>query len=380
MTLSFFGLFGAGLLTFLSPCVLPLIPILLAGLMIGQPASRRVLNALWFVSGFTIVFVLMGLSVSSFGKIVGMAKPWLLIGAGIIIFLFGLKLAHSLPHLKIFEWMNRSLHVPDFTRRLSPRLPKGLNAFLFGSIFGLSWTPCVGPILGGVLTYVASKEATAFASAMMLLPFALGIGVPVIIVAWSSDKIAPHLKRLTRHLNKIEIAVGLGLAIFGLHVANQGRIQSIAAVRAAEDGTTAVTAVNDHGAMLVLNSESKSPARVVFFYSEGCPICHQMEEYLPELEADCSKENFELVRINVDRPENGFAARSFNVRAVPTLSILNDRGDETVHLVGYQTRARLLEALRTTSKLACKAVLPSLPKDRGIPMNSQCTGVTNSCE
>ncbi|HAR42812.1 MAG TPA: hypothetical protein DCS07_09330 [Bdellovibrionales bacterium] len=299
--------------------------------------------------------------------------------AGLILFLFGLKLMHVLPEFKIFGWMNRSLHLPDFSQKLRAKLPRGLHGLLFGALFGLSWTPCVGPILGGVLTYVASKEATPFASAMMLLPFALGIGLPILVIAWAADRVTPFLNRLKRHLGKIEYAVGFGLAFFGLYVANQGRMLSVESVRASEDGSAIVTAVDHKGSSLVLNSESRSLARLVFFYSSTCPICHVMEEYLPALEEDCSRENFELIRVNVDQPQNSFAARSFNVKAVPTTSILNDRGDEVVHLVGYQTQSRLLDALRTTSKLSCKAALPLFPKGTEPVMNSQCGGAADPC-
>lgn len=367
MSFTFFGLFGAGLLTFLSPCVLPLIPVLLANFASSKAPVKA---TLWFITGFTLVFVAMGLSIPSLSQSLGAIKPYLLIGAGALLGLFGLKMMQALPTLPSLNWMTRSLHM---------KAPQDLHGLLFGAVFGLSWTPCVGPVLGSVLTYVAAQNSTPLQSALFLFTFALGIALPILAVSLGSKQLLPQLKRLRPYLPKIEYAIGLGLFIFGVYIANQGRLSQAIPVLSENSTVAALTTQNE---WVPLNKESPLSARLLFFYSENCPICHAMESYLPEMSDTCSKENFALIRINVDRPENSQAAQTYHVKAVPTLSVLNDRGDEVIHLVGYQTQARLLDALRTTSRFACKtqvAPLGDLPSNLFPKSNSSCGKEKGSC-
>lgn len=367
MTLSFWGLFSAGLLTFLSPCVLPLIPVFIANLTLSENKTQRILSSVWFVAGFTIVFIAMGVSIPLLASVLGSSKPWVMMLAGLMLVIFGIKMAKVFPieNFKIFEVLSKSFHLPNFALQLKKKVPAGIHGLLFGSLFGLSWTPCVGPILGGVLTYVASQESTPTQGALLLLPFALGIGIPIIIFAWGSQLFTPWLNRLKPYLPKIESAIGLGLFAFGVWIINQGRM--IAPPTLSAQNSQEITAKDDHGKTIVLNSQSKQQTRVLFFYSEHCPICKAMEEFLPDFEKHCETENFEIFKINVNRIENFAAAQLYHVKAVPTISILNHQGDEVVHLVGYQSQSRLLDAVRTTSQLACKNVAPHSPSIKTHP-------------
>lgn len=373
MNFSLLGTFGAGVLTFLSPCVLPLAPILVANLMSVQNPSRfdRLKATVWFCLGFTLVFVLFGMSLPLIHSALGGAKPWLLALSGAALAAFGLRMMGMLGEGRLVNWLSRSFHLPEF----GSKFPKGIQGFVFGALFGLSWTPCVGPVLGGVLTYVASQEAAPLQGAALLSSFALGISLPLIAIAVASDRVLPLLQRLKRYLPRIEYAAGLGLFIFGVYVVSQARLQDFV-YRGQPDG--ALTATTHKQQVIRLDQRKAGMSRMVFFYSDNCPVCHAMESYLPEFEEACASNGFELVRINVDRSENSAAAEHFGVRAVPTISMLNSEGAELVHLVGYQTQSRLREAAKAVTKLACaqvKSAIPAELEDQMLP-----AGTKTSCE
>lgn len=351
MTFSYLGAFGAGILTFLSPCVLPLAPILIANVVSMKDPGRfdRLKATLWFCLGFSAVFILLGLSLPAATQVLGGAKPLLLAAGGLALILFGMRMMGMLGQGKLSFFLNKSLHLPDFVSRL----PKGLQGLGFGAVFGLSWTPCVGPVLGGVLTYVASQQSSPLQGGLLLASFALGISLPLLGLAAGSEWLTPVFARLKAYLPKIEYAAGIGLFLFGAYIISQARLQDFSTRSAPE---LPLVAVDSNERKIRLDAAKQNSSRMVFFYSDHCPVCHAMETYLPEFEQSCSSSNFEVVRVNVDRAENSSVARHFGVRAVPTISFLNDRGAELIHLVGYQTQSRLRDGARTVANLSCAKV------------------------
>ena len=206
---------GAGLLSFLSPCVLPLVPVYLASLagpeILEAKAGRRripiFLHSLTFVIGFTIVFTLMGAGAGLAGFAIGAHLTLLSKIAGILLIAFG-------------AFMLVALKVPrlNFEKRLTPsqsRTTSYLRSFLTGSIFCLAWTPCVGPILGGVLT-LAGSSATAWGGASLLAIYSLGLGIPFLIIGAAFDFVTPLLKRIRRHSTRIYIISGAALITVGI--------------------------------------------------------------------------------------------------------------------------------------------------------------------
>ncbi|MCM2322802.1 MAG: sulfite exporter TauE/SafE family protein [Oligoflexia bacterium] len=360
MSFSFLGAFGAGLLTFLSPCVLPLAPILTASLIVSDSNRlARLRSTLWFAVGFSAVFVVMGLGIGALSRSLGDAKPVLLAIAGLVLALFGLRMMGLIDTRRFFAWMERSVHLPDFSRRI----PRGLHGLLFGALFGLSWTPCVGPVLGGILTYVASQERTLLEGAALLFSFALGIALPLVAIALASERMTPLLGRLKKFLPRIEYATGLGVFVFAVVILNQARMESPNLFKHAPDKV--VGAVSDSGKFVGLGEETANVGRMVFFYSENCPVCHAMDAYLPGFERNCASDNLEVIRVNIDRRENQGAARRFAIKAVPTVSILNDQGVEIAHLVGYQMESRLRDAAKRVTGLVCRGDSVDLPAPGG---------------
>ena len=206
--------FGAGLLSFLSPCVLPLVPIYLGSLAGPEVfmADRKMrmpvfLHSLSFVLGFTVVFVIMGVvaglagfAISSHLAVIRQIAGWLLIAFGIFL----------LASLKI-HWLN-------YEKRLAPSrsIATGyMRSFLTGSVFSLAWTPCVGPILGGILTLAWASE-TAWSGAYFLALYSLGLGIPFLIMGAAFDSISPLLKIIRRYSTAIYIFSGVLLITVGI--------------------------------------------------------------------------------------------------------------------------------------------------------------------
>jgi len=207
--------FGAGLASFLSPCVLPLVPVYLASLAgpeIFQSQGRRFrlpifLHALSFVIGFSIVFTLFGAGAGLVGLALSAYFAVMNQIAGALLIVFGLFLiaAWKVP------WLN-------FEKRLAPSRGATigyLRSFLTGGIFTIAWTPCVGPILGGILTLALGSE-TAGQGAYLLATYSLGLGLPFLAIGVAFDSVTPLLKRIQRYSIAIYIASGVLLIGIGI--------------------------------------------------------------------------------------------------------------------------------------------------------------------
>ena len=199
---------GAGILSFLSPCVLPLVPVYLAtiagtSVLSTSPPNRRhiMLHTFSFIAGFSLVFILLGASMGLLGAMI----PTGLLNsiAGILLILFGLFLvaATKLP------WLN-------YEKRLSFNQAKGsgyIRSLSIGAIFSLGWIPCVGPVLGGILA-LASTSQTVWQGIYLLVAYCLGLGIPFLIVSMAIGTISPYLKWLNRH-SLVTSVVSAGLLI-----------------------------------------------------------------------------------------------------------------------------------------------------------------------
>jgi cytochrome c-type biogenesis protein len=207
----------AGMLSFLSPCVLPLVPpylVYLTGTSLerfaGEEAPPRVLRetlaaAFLFVLGFSTVFVALGASASAIGELLRVYSGELAVLAGIAIIVMGLHFLGLTP----IAWLMRE-------KRFQLAKPVGLwGAYLMGLAFALGWTPCIGPILAAILA-VAASEATVVKGAGMLAVYSLGLGVPFIIAALAVEPFAAFLARFRAHLGLVEKAMGGLLVLTGI--------------------------------------------------------------------------------------------------------------------------------------------------------------------
>ena len=210
----------AGILTFLAPCTLPLLPAYLGFIsgvaptdfrnpVIAQSVRRKIFsNGLAFVLGFSALFIILGTGAGFLGNYLLINRLWLTRVGGALIIIFGLLMlgAITLP----FFSRTHTLSLPSFFSR-----GKKINSFLFGAIFAFGWTPCVGPILGAILTLTA-VSATATQGAILLGIFSLGLAIPFLIVAYATGSAWRSIGHMHYLLQSISAIGGIFLIFLGI--------------------------------------------------------------------------------------------------------------------------------------------------------------------
>lgn len=350
MSLEIAGVFGAGLLTFVTPCVLPLIPIYLA-LLLGNADDKGeskglsgrlslFFSTLFFALGLLIVFVSLGLTATSLGTLLTEYRVQLVLVGGLLIFLFGLKF---LGVLKI-GFLERERRLDD--SKLKTRF-HWLNALVMGVVFGAGWTPCVGPILGSVLTYTASATSDPLQGGLYLLAYGLGFVMPLLVLSLFADAARRLVRKISPHLPKLERFSGALLAGVGLYL-----MLGVTAAPAAQlsppnknQVATKMTTIDPP-----LGRPSARP-RMVQFKARRCSICRQMIPTVGVIERDCDGRKVDVIKVDVH--DNPKLAKDYRVRGVPTFVFLDAKGDEIARLVGYQTLGALRQSLSAVSGQQC---------------------------
>jgi cytochrome c-type biogenesis protein len=205
---------AAGVLSFLSPCVLPLVPAYLSfvtGMSLeemeeGVDRRRTFIFALLFVAGFSLIFILLGASASFLGQFFRHYEVWIARIGGVVIILLGLHLAGVLRIAPLLR--EKRVHVSD--------RPAGyVGAVGVGMAFGAGWTPCIGPVLGAILT-MAWVQETFWAGVGLLSVYSLGLAVPFMVTAVAMDRFLTAFSRFRRFLPAIQVGSGILLILLGI--------------------------------------------------------------------------------------------------------------------------------------------------------------------
>lgn len=212
--MDYFILFLEGIITFTSPCLLPMLPIYITyfigdleeGADKGEHKMRALKNAIGFVIGFSIVFVLLGAAAGSVGRFLYDHNRLINIITGSIVVLFGLS---YLGVIKL-SFLNRTYKAKNDIEPV-----KFWKAILFGMVFSIGWTPCVGTFLGSALL-IAANSQTVLKGSLMLLSFSMGLGIPFIISAVLLDKMMGAISFIKKHYTAINAVAGVFLVLIGL--------------------------------------------------------------------------------------------------------------------------------------------------------------------
>lgn len=205
--------FSAGLLSFLSPCVLPLIPAYLSYIA-GSAASEirtnksklnLMVRAVFFVIGFSLIFILLGVTVSSVSRLISGHLNILKKIGGILIFIFGL---HMTGLIKIKALYSEKRLLP-FNTKIGP--------LFLGMAFAAGWTPCVGPILSSILIYAGSME-TFYKGVMLLVLYSLGLALPFLLSAFLVGNLSGFFRKFSKYLPAISIISGILMMLMGILV------------------------------------------------------------------------------------------------------------------------------------------------------------------
>jgi cytochrome c-type biogenesis protein len=212
--ISLWAAFSGGLLSFGSPCVLPLVPVYLASLagpeILEPKVSRSRLtvffHSLSFVIGFSLIFVLMGALVGLVGIVINPNSPLIQRVSGGLLIAFGLLM---LAALKV-PWLN-------YEKRLNPSMGNAtgyVRSFLIGAVFPVAWIPCTSWVLGGILLLAATSQ-TAWEGAYLLAIYSVGFGLPFLAIGAAFDYVAPLLKKVNRYSGWLYVIAGLLLIAVG---------------------------------------------------------------------------------------------------------------------------------------------------------------------
>ncbi len=223
-SVSFLLAFSAGLISFLSPCVLPLIPSYISFISgasydeLRGGSTRRgfiLLRTAFFVAGFSVVFMVLGLLFSGPALLFSPALQWINLVAGLIVVLLGLNILFDLVSLLQSE---KRVH-------LKKRPGSVGGAAVAGMAFGAGWSPCIGPILASIL-FLAGSSGEMGRAASLLLVYSLGLGLPFLAAGFAFDRVSGYLERIRPWMGRIRVFSGLFLILMGLLIAF-GRFQQL---------------------------------------------------------------------------------------------------------------------------------------------------------
>ncbi len=224
--------FGAGIVSFLSPCVLPLVPgylSVVSGLSVAEleagpaavPVRRLLRDITLFVAGFTVVFVALGAAASGVGHLLGGHRRVLTFAAGgVVVALGGILLVSALP---AGAWVRAGARtrwvaatvLAERRPRIAAGSLEGLAAPVLGMAFGFAWTPCIGPVLGAV-TALAASRATLGGGVLLLFAYSLGLGVPFVATGLAFGRLTALFARARRRLGLVHLVGGAILVAFGV--------------------------------------------------------------------------------------------------------------------------------------------------------------------
>jgi len=216
-TISYSAAFLAGLLSFLSPCVLPLIPAyftFITGFSLEElfrkdsPAIRKKVffSTFSFVCGFSIVFVLMGAAASGLGSIIAQYKDYIRMGGGMIIILLGIHMTGWIRFKRLD--VEKRIHIQKKPLHI-------LGTFIVGMAFAVGWSPCIGPLLGSILIIAGSKESI-WQGVGLLSAYAAGLALPFIMISFFVNFLLEFLRRASRIIKYINLTAGILLIVVGI--------------------------------------------------------------------------------------------------------------------------------------------------------------------
>lgn len=344
--------FLEGIASFISPCVLPMIPIYIS-YFTGQDYNKKnkaLTNSVGFVIGFSIIFVLLGVLASSIGSFVLKYQNIIKIVFGAVIIIFGLNMMEKIK----IPFLNRTLKINSKKKDFN-----FLSSILFGILFSIGWTPCVGAFLGSALM-MASTEGEILKGSILLLCYSIGLGIPFIISSLLIEKLKKLFTWIKEHYNLINTISGLFLILIGIIMIGQvifNNIETKENKLIVENQIEENVIVKDDiieeneegGNIMDVNSknfkeevlDSKLPV-LVDFWASWCGPCKMMSPVVEEI-ANEMQGKTKVCKVNVD--EEQALAMEYSIMSIPTFLIFKD-GKVVNSVIGVQDKEKLVNLLQ----------------------------------
>ena len=340
--------FLEGIASFISPCVLPMLPIYIS-YFTGQEYEKKnkaLINSIGFVVGFSIIFVLLGVLASSIGSIILKYQNIIKIIFGIVIIIFGLN-------------MMETIKIPFLNKTIKPDINKKqfnfVSSMIFGILFSVGWTPCVGAFLGSALM-MASTEGEVLKGSILLLCYSIGLGIPFILSSILIEKLKKVFSWIKEHYKIINTISGVFLIIIGIIMIGQVILNNIqlkednsiieeniinenVLTEEQEEGGNIMNITSKNFEEEVLNSNVPV---LVDFWASWCGPCKMMtpvvEEIAKEMEGKAK-----VCKVNVDDEQD--LAMEYGIMSIPTFLVFKD-GKVVNTIVGVQDKQKLINLLQ----------------------------------
>ncbi|MGL4344012.1 MAG: cytochrome c biogenesis protein CcdA [Cellulosilyticaceae bacterium] len=368
-----------GILSFLSPCILPLLPVYLTILSNSNGGERTtksdklLQNTLFFVLGISSTFFLLGNSVSLFSQVLVKNKSLIMLVGGLLIILMGLLYADIIQ----ISFLQKEKRFQYEFKQMN-----GVTAYVLGLTFSFGWTPCIGPMLTSVLV-MASGANSLVQSNLLILVYTLGFMIPFMLLALFSKKMISYLDRIKKHMGLIQKIGGAVLVITGammfyngvsgLRIVNLAAKQEITQKEVTQDVETDevdvipapdFTLIDQYGVTRTL-SDYKGKTVFLNFWATWCPPCRQEMPHIEQLYKEYGENQEDVIILGVAFPESGretnidgiakfleeheytfptvfdeteLMAYNYGINAFPTTFIINTEGNLEMYVPGAMTK------------------------------------------
>lgn len=325
------SIYFAGILSFFSPCILPIIPVYFSILVQDKDTTAKKIlpHGLLFCLGFCIIFSLLGLGAGKISSLMVDHRAFLSLIAGLIVLIISLKMLEII-NIPILD-RSYSFNINRIRTRFT-----FLNSLVFGVLFAITWSPCIGPVMGGILTYISARTINPFSGAVQLFLFGLGISTPLIISTIFFGKLSMFARNNKYFIIILQKALGILLVIFSINLF----------------GTVITMAERPN--IITGSDKIVTPDKLPLFISmitTDCESCEEMKPTIKKLIDSCNGKNIEFRTIDTENPEHSYIVSRLGMIGTPTYILIDKAGKEVHRFIGYNKLKDLDEGiLKLTGK------------------------------